>query len=596
MATIIGTEESDDTTLLRSIFTDHGKALFGTEDDDRIYGLGGDDLIFGDGGDDYIDGGEGADVAQGGDGNDTYIVDNTGDGPTEFAGGGIDKVVTFVDFTLSGFIENLTLAATAGAIDGTGNNLDNDIIGNDFANVLDGKDGDDDIEGRDGEDTLFGGAGDDHLSGGRQDDILSGGLDNDTLDGGQGADQMFGGGGDDTYYVDNSGDVVSEFLGSGIDAVFSVVSFTLPSGVEALVLEDPAGIASGLDGTGNNLDNTISGGERNNTLRGLDGDDILVGGGGNDTLFGGNDSDTLYGNEDNDTLNGGTGADEMIGGTGNDTYSVDNVGDTIEEHLNEGTDTVNVSNLVNFTLGANLENLVLLTGTNGTGNALANTITGNLLDNRLDGAGGADTMAGQLGNDTYIVDNANDRVVEAAGQGALDRVQTGVSYVLTGGAEVEVLETRNPAATAQIDLVGNEFNNTIIGNNGNNTIAGSVANDGGAFDGLDVMTGGGGGDVFVWTSTAETGVAGNEADVVTDFNRAQGDLLAFNLIDADETAAGNQAFTFIGTAPITGAGQISFFTTDTDTFILLSTDADTAQEMTIRVQGVHQVDASWFVL
>jgi len=91
-------------------------------------------------------------------------------------------------------------------------------------------------------------------------------------------------------------------------------------------------------------------------------------------------------------------------------------------------------------------------------------------------------------------------------------------------------------------------------------------------------------------------VAGNEADVITDFNRAEGDLIAVNAIDANVAVAGDQAFTFIGPGPFTGAGQISFFTPATDTFILLNTDADASQEMTIHLQGVHQVDTGWFVL
>jgi serralysin len=111
------------------------------------------------------------------------------------------------------------------------------------------------------------------------------------------------------------------------------------------------------------------------------------------------------------------------------------------------------------------------------------------------------------------------------------------------------------------------------------------------------MRGNGGGDTFVWTSTAETGVAGNEADMVADFNRLEGDLLAFNPIDADGDAGnGDTPFTFIGTDAFTAAGQISYFTTATDTFILLNTDADATQQATIRLVGVHTVDASWFVL
>lgn len=589
MARIIGTDNDDDSTFLQALLNGHGFVLLGNDgEDDQIYGLGGNDLMIGGTGNDYLDGGTGADTMIGGGGNDTYIVDNVDDVVDEASSTGHDEVVTFVSFTLSTRVEDLTLAATAGAINGTGNDIANEINGNDFANTLDGKDGNDTIFGKNGADTLFGGGGDDHLSGGRDNDTLLGGLNNDTLDGGSGDDQMFGGSGDDTYWVDSSGDVVSEFLGGGYDAVFSFISFTLPSGIEGLVLEDPLGIAAGLNGTGNTLDNTISGGERNNTLRGLDGNDILAGGGGNDTLFGGDDNDTLYGNEDTDTLDGGSGADEMIGGTGNDTYFVDNAGDTIEELANEGTDTVNVSNLASFTLGANLENLVLVTGTNGTGNGLGNTITGNGLDNRLDGAGGADSMVGGLGNDTYLVDNANDVVIESFNQGTLDRVQTSVSYSLSSITEVEVLETRNAAGTTAINLSGNGIDNTITGNNGQNVILGGLGND--------TLRGNGGADTFRWTSTAEGNIDFTLTDTIVDFSKDQGDHIDLSAIDADTTTAGNQAFTFIGSDLFSAPGQVRFLSDKTDTFILLNTNSDGAHEMAIRISGFQVVDQDWFVL
>jgi Ca2+-binding RTX toxin-like protein len=529
MATIIGTDKDDDSTLLVGLLTGHGHWLLGGDEDDDMFGLGGDDLMIAGDGDDHLNGGTGADIMGGGDGDDTYIVDNVADETREVGTTGFDRVITFVTFTLSEGIERLTLAATAGAIDGTGNELDNLIEGNDFANVLDGRDGEDEIRGEDNADTLFGGAGNDELFGGRHDDILAGGLDDDTLDGGSGADQMFGASGDDTYFVDNSSDVVSEFLGGGYDAVFSWITFTLPSGVEGLVLQDFAG---SIDGTGNTLDNTISGNDRNNTLRGLDGDDILAGGAFNDTLFGGADNDTLYGNEDNDTLNGGTGADEMIGGTGNDTYSADNIGDTVEELLNQGTDTVNINNLLNFTLPANVENLVLLTGTNGTGNGLGNTITGNLLDNRLDGRGGADTLVGQLGNDTYIVDNVNDRITENGGQG-IDTVRSSVSYALTVGADVETLETTDDSGVAAIDLTGNANGNVVRGNIGNN-----VLNGGG---GRDELVGLAGQDRFLFNTALD---ATSNVDTITDFSVTDDTILLENTIFGVFAAGGLAAERF----------------------------------------------------
>jgi hypothetical protein len=44
---------------------------------------------------------------------------------------------------------------------------------------------------------------------------------------------------------------------------------------------------------------------------------------------------------------------------------------------------------------------------------------------------------------------------------------------------------------------------------------------------------------------------------------------------------------------------MGYFTTATDTYILLNTEVDAGvdyQDATIRVAGVHTVDASWFVL
>src|SRR5581483_3911435 len=98
------------------------------------------------------------------------------------------------------------------------------------------------------------------------------------------------------------------------------------------------------------------------------------------TLIGNSGRNTVTGGAGNDWLDGGAGTDTLLGGTGDDTYVIAD-SDTITENANEGTDTVRAS--ITWTLGTNLENLVL-TGTsaiNGTGNALANTITGNGANN-----------------------------------------------------------------------------------------------------------------------------------------------------------------------------------------------------------------------
>ena len=182
----------------------------------------------------------------------------------------------------------------------------------------------------------------------------------DQIDGGLGADRMTGGAGNDTFFVDNASDVVVESSSTGgTDTVYASVSYTLPARVENLTL---TGIGN-INGTGNSLANTLTG------------------------------------NTGNNTLNGGTGTDIMVGGLGDDTYVVNVTTDVVTELADQGTDTVNSS--VTYTLGANVENLVL-TGTsnrNGTGNALNNSLTGNSAVNTLNGGDGDDILEGAAGND-----------------------------------------------------------------------------------------------------------------------------------------------------------------------------------------------------
>src|SRR5262249_45715699 len=149
--------------------------------------------------------------------------------------------------------------------------------------------------------------------------------------------------------------------------------------------------------------------------------------------------------------------DEMEGGGGNDTYQVDSTGDIVDENPNEGIDRVD--SYITYTLGANVENLVLYgdTNINGTGNALANVFNGNLGNNllsglggndtifayagndRLNGGTGADLMNGGAGNDAYFVDDAGDQVIEAAG-GGNDVVFASIDYTLGAGQAIETLQ------------------------------------------------------------------------------------------------------------------------------------------------------------
>ena len=161
-------------------------------------------------------------------------------------------------------------------------------------------------------------------------DTISGLGGNDTLNGGANADTMIGGTGNDTYVVDNSGDVVTENSGEGIDTVQSSVTYTLGLNMENLTLTG----TSRIDGTGNAANNVITGNGANNVLAGLGGADVINGGGGNDTIKGGSDADTLTGGPGNDTFVLAAVADFWGENLEDDLYS-ENFADDLAEILQE---------------------------------------------------------------------------------------------------------------------------------------------------------------------------------------------------------------------------------------------------------------------
>ncbi|MDD1472904.1 hypothetical protein MEO41_16365, partial [Dolichospermum sp. ST_sed4] len=358
----------------------------GTTGNDSVKGGTGNDDLTGGNGNDYLNGGTGTDFLIGGKGNDTFVVDNIGDIIAEGLNDGIDTVESSITWTLKNHLENLTLTGIT-AINGTGNNLNNIITGNTGNNTLDGGLGNDTLIGGLGNNTLIGGVGNDsyyvynaadsitelvgqgidsvystitytlttytenltlqgttaiNATGNTFNNIITGNAADNVLTGGTGADTLIGGAGNDSYYVDNTADSITENLNQGTDIVFSSVTYTLSTNVENLTLQG----TTAINGTGNDLNNSITGNTGNN---------VLTGGLGNDTFT------------------GNAGLDTLIGGKGNDSLYLglnDNVVDNVNYVLGDGTDTVyqfvrgvggdklNFTGIANFdvrTLGANTE-------------------------------------------------------------------------------------------------------------------------------------------------------------------------------------------------------------------------------------------------
>ncbi len=306
----------------------------------------------------------------------------------------------------------------------------NDVIGGgNGADVLNGDDGDDTLSGNNGPDTLNGGDGVDTLIGGNGDDWLDGGLDGDWLAGGLG---------DDTYFVDDSGDSITEFFGEGSDSVFTTVSFALRDHSQFLEKLTLTG-SDDIDGTGNG---------RVNTITGNDGDNILNGAWHNDTLIGGAGNDTFLDDQ---------GSDRFIGGLGDDVYFVDDAGDRIVEYEGEGIELVNAS--VSFALRDHSQFLEKLTLTgsddiDGTGNGRVNTITGNDGDNILNGAWHNDTLIGGAGNDTFEDDEGDDFFIGGTGS---DR------FVWSEGVDTVVDYSKTEGDVLVLQGAGNTFVSTATG-------------------------------------------------------------------------------------------------------------------------------------
>jgi Ca2+-binding RTX toxin-like protein len=194
---------------------------------------------------------------------------------------------------------------------------------------------------------------------------------------------------------------------------------------------------------------------------GTDGPDLLEngvgrignryhGGGGEDKVFAGGGNDQVWGGSENDRLFGEGGTDELYGEQGYDL---------------------------------------------------------------LDGGQGADQMWGGEGNDHYVVDNIDDKVIEAV-NGGFDGVESHL-FRYTLPPNVEHLYLKGSAVEGN----GNELDNFIFGNDmdnfisggdgednlfggkGQDTISGGNHNDrihGGA--GADDLFGGNGANTFQWSS------------------------------------------------------------------------------------------------
>jgi len=634
LTTVFGTAAADalDGTAGRDVID----ALGGN---DRVAGGTGSDTLLGGDGDDILSSGTGIDRLSGGTGDDIfyfgadYTFDDIVDG-----GSGFDRVVlqggyamgwiafegieaiqllpqgdstygpalaTDTYYDLQNYNDRQIAAGGTFTVDGSALSKSWRFIGvgeTDGGWIILGGSAGDDLRGGGGADLFRGAAGNDSIVGDGGDDLLDGGAGNDSLDGGAGNDTA--------SYADAAAAVT--------------VSLAAPGQQNT--------VGAGLD-----------------TLQRIE------------NLTGSNYSDTLAGDGGDNRLDGGAGADALAGGLGNDTYIVDDYGDTVTELAGQGTDTIRTAlgtQAALYGLAANVESLVGTSNSGQTvaGNALDNVLAMGAGNDVLDlSSGGNDTANGGSGND-YIyfgaAFTAADNVVGGAGTDTVGLLGT---YDLTLGANtlsgVETFSLLSGTAAGGTDhvtyaittvdsnvpaggrltvyaggLLADEslfFNGyaetdgalSVYGGAGNDTFAGGPANDafvGGAGDdtmyglggmdwlegglGADTMRGGPGNDLFVYQSAGESTAA--KTDHILDFEYVS-DHIDLTRIDANTSAAGDQAFTFIGSDAFSHtAGELRAYQSGASWFVEGDVDGDGVVDLVVQVDTAagHAIITNDFLL
>ena len=430
--------------------------------------------LIGNGGANYIDGGAGINLMVGGGGDDTYVVRNAADTiiagsditDTMGSGGGPNQVVIswLKDYTLTPSVK--TLIVNGGPR--------SSAYGNQSANSIMGDNGGDSLYGMGGADTIIGGLGNDYLDGDYSyDDKVS----------------MSGGQGDDTYMVGGIQNSPVELSNQGIDKI----------------ILDSYIIADVINNKGVNYLNPYN----PSTFTGIHYSGIGTADGSVQVMM---NYDTLI----SSNLNYNPFATYP-------NYSTSNITPISFRNLNyfyiladnfEQLDVVNKPIIIDGLISGNAQPDFIY------GNSLNDTIkiTGEtsleFQNNYIDGGSGIAYMAGGYGDDTYVVHNSDDKVIESSGQGT-DRVNASVTYNLSQNASdnvenltlldvTESLSGGRPVtytltgAALNFNGTGNGADNIISGNSGNNALFGLGGNDtilGGG--GTDYIDGGDGNDLFI---------------------------------------------------------------------------------------------------
>ena len=209
---------------------------------------------------------------------------------------------------------------------------------------------------------------------------------------------------------------------------------------------------------------------------------------------------------------------------------------------------------------------------------------------------------GYTGTDsfTYTVSDGH-----AATLGTVDVTVSALSSIYALGTAAD--DTVDVSSTTAPQLVSAQGGDDVVtGGAGPDSLNGGAGDDiligGGGADrltggtGADILTGGTGADAFIFNDVSQFGPAGQE-DVITDFNRAEGDRIRLTIVDANTLVLGDQAFIWLGTAAFTHtAGELNYAAAGPDLMVSGDVDGDGVADFQFRVLGLSDLQAGDFYL
>lgn len=154
-------------------------------------------------------------------------------------------------------------------------------------------------------------------------------------------------------------------------------------------------------------------------------------------------------------------------------YNLDTAGSWVQYSNKAFLDNVSLASTSPATTGTEYGERIL-------GTAAADLLWGFGGNDTMDGGEGDDSLQGGAGNDLYVLRQAGDRVIEAAGAG-IDTIRAFVSVDLSNtsgsGEAGSQVETLRLMGNANLNATGNARSNSIFANDGTNDVDGGMGRD-----------------------------------------------------------------------------------------------------------------------